>query len=190
MSGAPPGQGASVRETIRAILGIARGRPEALRLFGNTPQAFIASLMPLIVVPLLSSLLSSRETSMGQFLAETTASVAALLVPPVLTHALARAWGREDAWLRFATAFNWCQFAMLLAAMVGLFVIGGAGGRDAAVVIVGLLGFYALWLHWFLTRHGLGVSGGRAVMLVLSVHVATTLVVLVPRFVAAMLRGA
>ena len=44
MSGAPPGQAASVRETIRAILGIARGRPEALRLFGDTPQAFIASL--------------------------------------------------------------------------------------------------------------------------------------------------
>lgn len=187
MSGAEPNL--SVGGTIRAVLGVALGRPAALRGFGDTPRAFIASLIPLIVVPLLSSLMTQKDPGLGRFLLEAAASVAALLVPPVLSHALASAWGREEAWLRFATAFNWCQFGLLMVAMVGLFVIGGAGGRDAAVVVVGLLGIYALWLHWFLTRHGLGVSSGRAIMLVLSVHVATSLVVLAPRFIAALLRA-
>jgi hypothetical protein len=189
MSGPPPEPDLSIGNTIRAIVGVALGRPAALRQFGDTPRAFITSLIPLIVVPLLSSLMTQKDPGIGRFLLESAASVAALLVPPVLTHALARAWGREEAWLRFATAFNWCQFGLLMVAMVGLFVIGGAGGRDAAVIVVGLLGLYALWLHWFLTRHGLGVSAGRSAMLVLSVHVATSLVVLVPRFIAALLRS-
>lgn len=189
MSGNQPGTETPARTVLRAVLGIAAGRPEAITLFGNTPQAFIASLIPLIVVPLLSSLMTQREFSPGRFLAEGLASVSALLVPPVLTHAMARAWGREDAWLRFATAFNWCQFALLMVAMVGLFVIGNAGGRDSVVVVVGLLGLYALWLHWFLARHALHLPPGRSAMLVLSVHMATSLVVLAPRFLAAMMRA-
>jgi hypothetical protein len=189
MSGTQPEPDLSVRNTVRAILGVAMGRPAALWLFGNTRQAFLASLLPLIVVPLFSSVMSQRDPSLYRLLLEALASVSALLVPPVLTHFLARAWGREDAWLRFATAFNWCQFALLLVAMIGLFLIGGAGGRDAAVIVVGLLGFYALWLHWFLARHGLGIQAGRAAMLVLSVHVATSLVVLIPRVLSAMLRA-
>lgn len=89
----------------------------------------------------------------------------------------------------FATAFNWCQFGLLMGAMVGLFVIGAIGGREAAMMVIGALGLYALWLHWFLARHGLGLTGAQAATLVFLVHFSTSLVVLVPRLFAASMRG-
>jgi hypothetical protein len=112
-----------------------------------------------------------------------------LLVAPVVTHALARAWGREAGWLRMATAFNWCQFALLVVMMIGLFLIGAIIGRGGALMILAGLGFYALWLHWFLARHALGISASRAIGLVLSIHLATSLIVLGPRFVATIIRS-
>ena len=38
-------------------------------------------------------------------------TVVAQLAPPVLSHALARRWGREHLWLHYATAYNWCYWA-------------------------------------------------------------------------------
>jgi hypothetical protein len=174
--------------TIRGVLGVARGRPEALDLFIATPQAFITSLIPLIVVPVLNGLLTQRQPTLYRVIIDLLTSIAALLVPPVLTHAIAARWGREAYWLRFATAFNWCQLGLLLAAMGGLLLLTSMAGPDMAILVVGVIGIYALWLHWFLARHGLALPPARAVMLVLAVHAATTLVVLIPRLVAAILR--
>ncbi len=175
--------------TIRAIIGVARGRPEALGLFVATPQAFITSLIPLIVVPVLNGLLTQRQPTLFRIIVDLLTSVAALLVPPVLTHAIASRWGREAYWLRFAVAFNWCQLGLLLAAMGGLLLLTSMAGADMAIMVVGVIGIYALWLHWFLARHGLDLPPARAVMLVLAVHAATTLVVLVPRLISAILRA-
>jgi hypothetical protein len=47
------------------------------------------------------------------------------------------------------------------------------------------LGGYALWLHWFLARHGLALSGRRAALLVLGVNLGTALMVFGPRFLTA-----
>jgi hypothetical protein len=40
---------------------------------------------------------------------------------------------------------------------------------------------YAVALHWFLARQGLGVSRGQAVLFVLGVNLGTALLVFVPR---------
>jgi hypothetical protein len=53
----------------------------------------------------------------------------------------------------------------------------------------GLVG-YALWLHWFVARHGLGLSGLRAVVMVLGVNFATVALVLGPRVLALAIGGA
>lgn len=188
MSGSSP-QLDGLRRTVSAVLGVALGRVEAIGRFGATRQAFIASLIPLAVVPVLNSLISQRQPSLSRLLLDLLTSVTALLVPPVVTHALAVLWGRETAWLRFAIAFNWCQFGLLVIAMAALFAIAAVIGAEASVIIIGVIGLYALWLHWFLARHGLGISAKRAVLLVLAVHAATTLVVMIPRVMAAAMRG-
>ena len=73
-----------------------------------------------------------------------------------------------------------------------------------AVLMVGnllllLLGFlagmfalfgYGLWLHWFVARHGLGLSGLRAVVMVLAVNLATVVLLQGPRVLALALGGA
>ena len=94
----------------------------------------------------------------------------------MLSYALARHWGREALWPRFATAFNWCQWAipavafLLLLAVSLLIALGVPNEAGGPSVVAGLAG-YGLWLHWFLARHGLrsvgaarGGAGGRSSM--------------------------
>ena len=98
------------------------------------------------------------------------ATLCALLAPPVLSYSLARYWGREALWLRFATAFNWCQWAIPAIACLCcwrcslLIALGVPNDAAGHLWILGLAG-YGLWLHWFLARHGAGpdgVAGGGA----------------------------
>ena len=49
-----------------------------------------------------------------------------------------------------------------------------------AGVLLGIIA-YGLWLHWFVARHGLGLSSVRAALMVLGVNFATVLLVLGPR---------
>ena len=116
-----------------------------------------------------------------------------MLVPPVLTHALARAWGREDAWLRFATAFNWCQWALPVVASLILLVMGvgmslGLADRSASIGLILGLGFYGLWLHWFLARNALQLSGVRAALLVFGTNFGTIMAVLGPKLLLGLAR--
>jgi hypothetical protein len=117
------------------------------------------------------------------------ATVAVLLAPPVLSYELARLWGRQAYWLRFATAFNWCQWLLPMLASVllmglGLLLRTGLSEQTATGALVLALGGYALWLHWFLARHGLALSPFRAAILVVVVNLGTALLVLAPRLLA------
>ena len=98
-------------------------------------------------------------------------------------------WRREALWLRFATAFNWCQWLLPLLgiALMLLFGMASAVGlpqHSAGILLVLCLGAYGLWLHWFLARHGLQLSGLRAALLVATVNLGTALLVLAPRLLA------
>ena len=66
--------------------------------------------------------------------------------------------------------------------MVPLSIAISAGMSEAAAsrVLVSCLGLYGLWLHWFLARKALALSGLRATMLVLIVSLGTALVVMGP----------
>jgi hypothetical protein len=74
-----------------------------------------------------------------------------------------------------------------------VFGIMAAFGLPASVarwmVILGLVA-YGMWLHWFLARHGLGLSGPRAALLVIGVNLGTVLIVLGPRVLALAAGGA
>ncbi len=169
-------------------LGIARvavGRVDGIGCFDGTVQSFLASLAPLLAFPLVAAVIMLMRDSWLGALSLMLVTLVAQLTPPVISHALARRWGREAAWLQYSTAYNWCYWALPVVAailMVGIGVAIGAGlppqaGSQAVVFGVGA---YSLWLHWFLARHGLAMSRGRAALLVAIVNVGTLVLAIGP----------
>ena len=67
--------------------------------------------------------------------------------------------------------------------LVALGVLVGIGLPRSAAQAIALLGLvcYGFWLHWFLARHGLGLSRVRAAVLVIGVNLATVAIVMGPR---------
>jgi hypothetical protein len=186
MSGRLRGQRPARASILLGILRLARGRADGLQEFGGTPQAFLASLAPLIAFPLVGGVLMVADGGGLAALSNLLATFCALLAPPVLSYEPARLWGRAPQWLRFATALNWCQWAIpVLASALVVIVYPTLAGMLSALIageiIIGLVACYALWLHWFLARHALMISALRAGLLVLLVNVGTALLVLGPR---------
>ena len=193
-------QGQNQRTTIlAAVLRVARADKTGMALFGDTTRAFLLSLVPLIALPLVISLVTLLRGDILKAVTDLLAAICVLLVPPIVSHALARRWSRETLWLRFAVAFNWCQFALsalCMAILIALGIVFGAASAAPgsslvvaafAILCVALVG-YGLWLHWFIVRVGLAVSGGRAAFLVFAVY-AGTMAVLIGRGLLFMERG-
>ena len=174
---------------LAGLIRLARGDVSGIMQFGHTPKAFFISLIPLIALPLVVGLATLAKGEIGRALSDLAAAACILLVPPVISHTLARRWDREDPWLRFAVAFNWCQFGLsvlCMALLIGLGIVFGASGSKpgsdgvvAAVVVlcIAIVG-YGLWLHWFVARVGLGVSRGRAAFLVFATYFGTFAILL------------
>jgi hypothetical protein len=176
---------------LNILLGIARlarGRADGLAQFGETRQAFLASLLPLVAFPVIGEVLVALHGEVPS-LSDLLATLCALLAPPVLSYSLARHWGREALWPRFATAFNWCQWAipaialLMLLAISLLIALGVPNEAAGHLWILGLAG-YGVWLHWFLARRGLDLSALRAVVLVVAVNAATVAMVVGPLLIA------
>jgi hypothetical protein len=174
------------KSVIVGVARIARGRTDGIDCFGSSPQAFLSSLAPLIAFPLVSAVLGMFTDGPRTALTGLTMTVCALLTPAVVSYELARFWRRTDSWLRFATAFNWCEWilpvlACLLMVPLSVAISAGMSETAASLTLVSCLGLYGLWLHWFLARNALGLSGFRAVLLVFLVNLGTAVVVLGPR---------
>lgn len=167
------------------VLRLARGRVEGLAAFGSTPGSFLASLAPLIAFSLVGAALLAGRAGLGGMLTLLFLLVIAHLAPPVVSHALARYWDREDWWLRYATAYNWVQCALPLAVLPLAFalqimvILGLPAGAAVRVAVVAFIG-YVLWLQWLLARHGLDLSRGRAMVVVGGVHFGTYLLAMAP----------
>ncbi|HTI82557.1 MAG TPA: hypothetical protein VL614_19055 [Acetobacteraceae bacterium] len=176
------------------IVRVARGRADGMAQFGGTRESFLASLAPLIALPMVGGVLMILSGGGLEALADLLATLCALLAPPVLSFEVACRWGREAEWLRFATAFNWCQWIipMLFAALLLVFGSLTMAGLPADIarngVLLGLVA-YGLWLHCFLARHGLRLSWPRAGLLVIGMNLATVLLVAGPRIVALATQG-
>ena len=176
---------------FRGFVRLARFRPEGFAYFSGTHAAMLNSLAPLLAFPLVGgALLLFRGGGIGAA-SDLLATVVALLAPLLIAHALAMRWGRGDAWLRYAAAFNWCQWALPVAAVFMLVAMGiimritGMAQNVAAMAfLAGLVG-YGLALHYFLARNGLGLSVGRSVACVAAMNLGTGLLVLGPRLLTA-----
>ncbi len=164
---------------------IATGRPQGLARFGDTPQAFLAALAPWLAFPLVGALALLVSGNLAEAATTLCLTLVGQLSPAILSHALAARWQREAEWLRYAIAFVWCQWVIMvafLAMLVATPIMVGIGlTPDSAATVLGLaLGAYGLWLHWTLARNGLLLSRGRAAVLVLVVNVGTAVLVMAP----------
>ena len=168
------------------LLRLATFRAEGFAGFAGTRQAFLNSLAPLLAFPLVGAALGALQGDGLAALGDLLSTIVALLGPAVFSHLLARRWGVEAAWLRYAVAFYWFQWAVPLAGFALLLVAGvavraGAPVWDAGAVWLLVLLGYGLALHFFLARRGLDLPRGRAVVLVLVVNTLTGLLVVGPR---------
>ena len=175
-------------ERSNPIVGVARvatGRADGLTRFGGTVQSFLTSLAPLIAFPLAGALIELVRDGVIEALSLILVTLIAQLAPPVISHALAVRWARGPAWLHYATAYNWCYWALPVVAAILMVLFGiatGAGlpGTTGAKGVVFGLGAYSLWLHWFLARHALGLPRGRAALLVVLVNAGTLILAVAP----------
>ena len=175
-------------EPIIGAAQLALGRAAGMARFGDSPQAFLASLAPLVAFPLVGALFLLLNGSVTSAVTTFLLTLVAQLAPAVLSHALAVRWGRGAAWLRYATAFNWCQWAIPVALVLLQVVLGTLLPDDVADNLTILaLACYGIFLHWILARHGLMLASGRALLLVVLVNLGTVALVLGPRWLLAAL---
>lgn len=170
---------------VIGVLRLATGRADGAARFTATPQAYLSSLAPWLAFLLVGTVLRLLRETPAPVLRDVLAALIALLAPAVLSHAIAFAWKREEGWLRYAVAYNWCQWALLPALLLiliglGAAVAAGMGQAAAANTAVLLVAAYALWLHWVVSRAALGLSSGRAVLFVLLVNLGTAALVFGP----------
>nr|WP_294511611.1 hypothetical protein [uncultured Rhodopila sp.] len=168
---------------------IARGRADGVACFGATPRAFLSSLAPLLAFPIVGTVLAMFSDGPRRALTGLGMTLCALLMPAVLSFELARFWNRSEAWLRYATAFNWCEWILpVLAciAMVPMSLAIGAGVDESSANLALLLclGLYGLWMQWFLAGKALSLPAARAMLFVILVNVGTFLAVAGPALLA------
>jgi hypothetical protein len=174
------------KQIISGITRLARFDARGMACFPGTKDGFLASLAPWVAITLVGAALSWLHDGAIVAARELLLAAVLLLAPPVITHVFAQMWQRGANWLRYSTAFNWCQWALPVAASIWLILVRGsmaAGLPDpiAGVIAVGGVLSYALALHWFVVRHGLGVSVWRSLAVVVLTNMGTALLVLLPR---------
>ena len=180
--------------SLPAAIGVARlarFRADGLASFDATPAGLLNALAPWFAFALVGFVLVLVQGSPLGALGDLLGTTVALLAPTVVSHALARRWGREAAWLRYCVAFTWSQWVMppaLLVAMLGSGMLVAIGVPDDIAELLGALALltYALALHGFIARRALDLSLWRTVSFVAIVNLGTGVAVTVP----VLLRGA
>lgn len=170
---------------VRGLFLLACGRPAGIAMFGNTVEALTTSLSPLIAFPFVGAGILAID---GQPEAAALAFISRLCVVlaiSVITFEFAKMTGREALWLRTATALNWSFWMMvpllLLAGILGgVLVTANVPQVTAEKILIGLMGAYMLWYHWFTVRSGLKLGVWQAVALVLLTNGVIGLLVVVP----------
>lgn len=176
------------------IFELAIGRARGFGRFAVSPRAFMVSLAALMCIPAFMALLVAGRIGLDTALATLLAIFCAVLVPPVISHALARFWDRDAWWLRFAIAYNYSRIAVVgiyaaLLMMAAVMLSLRMPRMAVSGVIQSVMLVYTLWFDWFLLRTGLQLSAARAAMGVLALNIATFILVFGPLLLAAALAG-
>ena len=164
---------------LRAALLLARGRPEGAFLISIEPpeaqlsrarHSFLALLLCVPVFLLIQSLGQGQGKAAAgiTILRDSASFVLAWLGYAVLSHRLAATMDRAELWPLFVVLWNWCNLVqyLLMACAMAPTLLGAPAivGQTAWVVAIG----WSVWLQWSATRIGLGLSAGRAALLVVA----------------------
>lgn len=183
--------------TLPAAIGVARlarFRADGLARFDASPGGLLAALTPWFAFAIVGFGLMLAQGEAVDALADLLATTVVLLAPPVLSHALARRFGREGEWLRYSVAFTWSQWVMppaLVLAMLGggLLIAAGVPERGADMLSALALLAYALSLHWFIAQRALALSRWRTAAFVLVVNLGTGAAIYLPALLHGALEG-
>ncbi|CAP56073.1 hypothetical protein [Gluconacetobacter diazotrophicus] len=162
---------------FRGMMLLGRGRREGLNCFGATQDSVLTALAPRVALWLVGALLTLVQAPTGLSGTKILFSLCLVLTPIIVTHQLARLWGREALWPRYMTAALWCDwlvlFVMLIAvAVVAMVLPAGLNAVRSALILNGIVFAYNLWLTWFIARVGLALGVWRAILVVLAVAAA------------------
>jgi len=166
-----------VQLAVGGALKLARGDRRGLDFFDTSIDGFWRSFRAaLICYPFFLVLLSFRvaapdwaASGIPRILAVETIGYAISWVAfPLLVLPLARRLGREDRFLAFMVAYNWCQVPQtLLFVILGADTASGLFPAEFAQVAEFAAAVAVLVYEWYIARVALAVSPGQAVPVVL-----------------------
>jgi hypothetical protein len=157
----------STREIAIALYGatrLAKGDPRGIDFFGDSTEEFWKSFWAAVVVApayvlLVAIGLSEAQVTSGWFrilLVEVVGYVAAWAAFPLAMHYVSEMIDREEQYIRYVVAFNWCvvlQVTLLLfvTAVLALDIVPRAGA-----IVISLATYAAIFAYqWYVARVGL-----------------------------------
>jgi hypothetical protein len=170
---------------VGGIARLATFNPAGFASIGSSREAFLSSLTPLIAFLLVGCTLETIGGGWRAGLGDGLQTLCVLLGQPVISNLYARWFKRDAAWLRYATAMNWCQLAIPVVGVaftLGAVVLGGIAPSPRALAygLIGAIFVYAALLNWFLAWCGLNLSALRAAAFVVLVTLTLAVVLAVP----------
>jgi hypothetical protein len=183
-AGAAPPKRPNGRVGLGLLL-IGTGRAAGFAQFGATPEAFLASLAPLLgFLIVLCGLLAWSSRPLAGLMVFLTL-LCCLLAPPVIADLFCRLWQRRQHWALYANVLNCAQWLMLAALLLllplaSLGVSLGLPLDQVSRLTMAAFGLYVMWFHWFTARHVLDLSPLRALLVMLAVVFGTGLLLQAP----------
>jgi hypothetical protein len=170
---------------LKGMFLLARGRAAGLNEFGNSTNALAASVAPLIAFPLVGSVLLAVNGDPKVAILAFISRMCVVMALSLVTYEFAHRVQRDETWLRTATALNWSFWMviplLLIAGICGAVLVqAGVKEKLAEQIMIGVMGAYMLWYHWFTVRNGLRLGIWTAVGLVIITNVVIGLLALGP----------
>ena len=179
--------GRTIKAVLTGMAQVACGQVRGIGQFSDTTRAILGSFAPGFGFLAGAIFEGLAEGNKAKAFANVPASLCMLLAPSVLSFELARRWGRAGRWYRYIVAFNWCQWLLPIAGLLAINIVAlfaGPGTKAGGLAVLGALTAYALWINWFLVRHGLSLTTGRAILFVFAVNFGTAILMFVPILLA------
>jgi hypothetical protein len=179
---------------LKGLFLLARGKASGIAEFGNSTDALLASLAPLIAFPLVLMVIDGLQGQVMAALVLFLAQICSFLAISVLTQGFAALAGRDALWVRTATALNWSVWFIVLMILVAnmvqlILVAAGVPQQLAFEILICGLGLYLFWYHWFMVRIGLQVQVMSAIGIVLVTNLVVGLLSVGPALIEHLMAG-